>query len=155
MADTRIQLEVEDWVRRNWMQKQFGTRFSRERVRLHPGGVFDFDAVSDDGSIIATISTSGSRTAGGKNAVGKMLKLNSDMLYLTMAVGTKRRIVVLTEEDMYKKCMEVKHAGRTPGEIELVCAKLPVQLRERLVYARQLASKEISVNAGADWTTGD
>jgi len=36
------------------------------------GGVFDFDAVSDDGKIVASISTSGSKTATGKYAVGKM-----------------------------------------------------------------------------------
>jgi hypothetical protein len=103
MADTRVQLEVEDWVRRNWMGPQYGTSFSRERLRLRSGGVFDFDAVSLDQSIVATISTSGSKTAGGKYAVGKMLKLRSDMLFLTM-VNAKRRIMVLTERDMCDQC---------------------------------------------------
>jgi len=42
------------------------------RVRLSSGGVFDFDAVSEDHSVVATISTSGAKTAGGKYAVGKM-----------------------------------------------------------------------------------
>jgi hypothetical protein len=40
MADTRMQLEVEDWVRREWMPGKFGQPFFRERVRLSPGGVF-------------------------------------------------------------------------------------------------------------------
>src|SRR5579863_10589179 len=105
MADARIQLEVEDWVRRNWMPTQYGTKFSRERLPLRSGGVFDFDAVSDDRSIVATISTSGSKTSGGKHAVGKILKLRSDMLFLTM-VNAKRRIVILTEHDMYKQCLK-------------------------------------------------
>src|SRR3981081_4515175 len=78
MADTRIQLEVEDWVRRNWMAPTFGMKFSRERLSLRSGGVFDFDAVNEDHSVVATISTSGSKTSGGKNAVGKILKLRSD-----------------------------------------------------------------------------
>lgn len=91
MADTRIQLEVEDWVRRNWLKAQFGMPFFRERRLLRSGGVFDFDAVSEDNSIVATISTSGSKTATGKYAVGKILKLRSDMLFLTM-VETKRRL---------------------------------------------------------------
>ena len=83
MADTRIQLEVEDWVRRNWMASHFGMKFSRERLPIRSGGVFDFDAVSEDRSVVATISTSGSKTSGGKHAVGKILKLRSDMLFLT------------------------------------------------------------------------
>ena len=61
MADTRIQLEVEDWVRRNWLAARYGEAFSRERMKLVTGGVFDFDAVSQDGGTVACISTSGSR----------------------------------------------------------------------------------------------
>jgi hypothetical protein len=56
MADTRVQIEVEDWVGRNWMLQHFGVKFSRERLPLESGGVFDFDAVSEDHSIVATIS---------------------------------------------------------------------------------------------------
>src|SRR5258708_16047531 len=110
MADTRIQLEVEDWVRRNWMPTQFGAKFSRERLRLRSGGVFDFDAVSEDHSIVATISTSGSKTAAGKNAVGKMLKLRSHMLFLTM-VEAKRRLIILTEKDMCDQCEKEFESG--------------------------------------------
>lgn len=53
--------------------------------------------------MVATISTSGSKTSGGKHAVGKILKIRSDMLFLTM-IEEKRRLVVLTERDMYDQC---------------------------------------------------
>lgn len=141
MADTRIQLEVEDWVRRHWMAPHFGMKFSRERLRLRSGGVFDFDAVSEDHSVVATISTSGSKTAGGKNAVGKMLKLRSDMLFLTM-VEAKRRIIILTERDMCDQCEREVAGGRVPAEIEFACAVIPDELRVRLVAARLKASGE-------------
>jgi len=64
MADTHVQLEAEDWVRRNWMAAQFGTKFSRERLPLRSGGVFDFDAVNEDRSTVATILTSGAKASG-------------------------------------------------------------------------------------------
>jgi hypothetical protein len=143
MADTRIQLDVEDWVRRNWMQDQYGCRFSRERLPLLSGGVFDFDAVSDDRLIVAAISTSGSKTSSGKNAVGKLFKLRSDMLFLTL-VQAKRRIIVLTERDMCDQCDKEYSAGRVPREIEFVCATIPDELRARLVLARSRASSELS-----------
>lgn len=149
MADTRIQLEVEDWVRRNWMASNFGARFSRERLPLRSGGVFAFDAVSEDHSIVATISTSGSKTSGGKHAVGKILKLRSDMLFLTM-VEAKRRIVVLTERDMCDQCEKERAGGRVPPEIEFVCAIIPEPLRARLVTARLNASGESSGKLVAD-----
>jgi hypothetical protein len=141
MADTRIQLEVEDWVRRNWMASHFGMKFSRERLVLRSGGVFDFDAVSEDHSVVATISTGGSKTFSGKYAVGKMLKLRSDMLFLTMVQAT-RRLIILTEHDMVVQCEKEAAGGRVPPEIEFACAIIPEELRVRLVEARLKASGE-------------
>jgi hypothetical protein len=40
MADTRVQLEVEDWVREHWMQQQFGQNFYRNRLKLSSGGFY-------------------------------------------------------------------------------------------------------------------
>src|SRR5258708_3885581 len=146
MADTRVQLEVEDWVRRHWMAPHFSMKFSRERLPLRSGGVFDFDAVSEDQSVVATISTSGAKTSGGKNAVGKILKLRSDILFLTM-VQAKRRIVILTERDMCDQCEKEAAGGRVPPEIEFVCAIIPDELRVRLVTARLKASGESRGNS--------
>jgi len=146
MADTRIQIEVEDWVRRNWMPSQYETNFFRERLPLRSGGVFDFDAVSEDRSIVATISTSGAKTSGGKHAVGKILKLRSDMLFLTM-VEAKRRIIVLTERDMCDQCEKEAAGGRVPPEIEFVCAIILDDLRSRLITSRLRASEESSGKA--------
>lgn len=143
MADTRVQIEVEDWVRRHWMPREVGQNFYRERVKLSSGGVFDFDAVSEGHETVATISTSGSRTASGKHAVGKLLKIRSDMLFLLLA-NAKRRIVVLTERDMYERCVQERAAGRVPSSIEFVHVKIPADLQEQLRGSRQAASEEVS-----------
>jgi hypothetical protein len=149
MADTRIQIEVEDWVRRNWMPAHFGKKFFRERLKVRSGGVFDFDAVSEDCSIVGTISTSGSKTSGMKNAVGKILKLRSDMLFLTM-VEAERRVIVLTEQDMFDQCKKESAGGRVPPEIEFVCAEIPDELRARLIAARLKASGERQAESRSD-----
>jgi hypothetical protein len=141
MADTRVQIEVEDWVRQHWMPTNYGMSFYRERLKIRSGGVFDFDAVSGDKSIVATVSTSGAKTSSGKHAVGKILKIRSDMLFLTM-VDASRRVVVLTEHDMYEQCLRETGGGRVPPEIEFVYAPLPDELNKRLVAARQKASVE-------------
>lgn len=141
MADTRVQLEVEDWVRQQWMPQHFGMNFYRERLKVRSGGVFDFDAVSADKSIVATISTSGAKTSGGNYAVGKILKIRSDMLFLTM-VDAKRRIVVLTERDMYDQCLKEAQGGRVPPEIEFAFAPLCDEINARLMAARQACSTE-------------
>ena len=102
--------------------------------------------MSEDESIVATISTSGSKTAGGKHAVGKILKLRSDMLFLTM-VKAQRRVIVLTEQDMCDQCEKEARGGRVPNEIEFVCIPLPNDLRAKLIEARLKASREFSINS--------
>ena len=147
MADTRVQLEVEDWVRREWMPHKLGQQFSRERVRLSSGGVCDFDAVSSDRRIVAAISTSGAVTAGGKHAVGKLLKIRSDMFFLLLAEA-ERRIVVLTEKDMYERCIKEVQGGRVPSSIEFVRAEIPLELEARLQISRGTASDEVLPRRG-------
>ena len=68
---------------------------------MSSGGVFGFDAVGDDESLVATISTSSSTTGSGKHEVGELMKLRSDMLFLLLAVP-KRALIVLTEKDIYE-----------------------------------------------------
>jgi hypothetical protein len=143
MADTRCQLECEDWVRLNFLPAKFGQPFYRERLRLSSGGVFDFDAVSADQQIAATISTSGATTASGKHAVGKVMKLRSDMLSLLLAARPKS-LMVLTEEDMYRLCLKERQGGRVPTEIDFLYAELPAELAQRLRDARRASSAEVS-----------
>lgn len=148
MADTPVQLEVEDWVRTAWMPSTFGQRFRRERLPLRSGGNFDFDAVSEGDKIIATISTSSSLTSGGKHGVGKMMKLRSDMLFLIMTQA-ERRLVVLTEMDMHERCLAEAAGGRVPPEVEFVLAQIPGALRERLVVTKAESSAEVAPRGDA------
>ena len=101
MADTSVQVMVEGWVRREWLPHRYGQPFSRGRVDLSSGGVFEFDAVSADGTIIANISTSGLKTATGNYGSGKVQKVRSDIFFLLLAKAA-RKVVLLTEPDMYQ-----------------------------------------------------
>ena len=50
--------------------RKYNQKFRRERLLLSPRGIFDFDAVSSDNSIMANISTSSDLTSGGKSTAG-------------------------------------------------------------------------------------
>jgi hypothetical protein len=149
MADTRVQLEVETWIRQEWMSENFGQKFSKESTKLTSGGAFEFDAVSEDRKIVAVISTGGAKTATGKSAAGKIRKIRSDMFFLLLA-DTERRIVVLTEQDMFSRWEEEKDNGRVPPEIEFCLVEIPPELRERLQRARMQASNEVSPGPESD-----
>ena len=145
MADSRVQLEVENWIRKEWMQGRFGQEFVKDKVELSAGGSFQFDAVSEDRSIIATISTSNARTRTGKMGAGKKQKIRADMFFLLLAKDVQRRLVILTESDMHEEMVKEKDKrGRVPASIELFHANLPSHLVQLLDTAKAVASKEVS-----------
>ena len=143
MTDTRTQRAVEDWVRREWMPKRYGQSFSERSLTLSSGGVFDFDAVSADGKIVANVSTSGAKTASGKGGTGKMMKVRSDIYFLLLA-RAERRLVLLTEHDMYERWLTEVKNGRVPESIELAHVKIPRKLDQKLISSRKKASLEVT-----------
>jgi hypothetical protein len=124
------------------MPKKLGRVFHRDRVRLSPGGVFEFDAVSDDGKTIATISTTDAKTASGRVATGKLTKIRSDMYFLLLVPDVDRRIVILTEKGMFDLCTKEQENGRVHRLIEFVHAEIPDNLRSKLRMSREAAAKE-------------
>lgn len=143
MADTSVQKEVEGWIRLNWLPDNLRHNFFSEKLPLTSGGVFDFDAVSEDKTIAISISTSGTRTARGKSGSGKILKIRSDMFFLLLC-NVKQRIVALTEKDMYEWWLKERERGRVPESIEFILVDIPEDLRRRLVSARSRSSGEVS-----------
>ncbi|MCJ7791846.1 MAG: hypothetical protein MUP49_05520 [Dehalococcoidia bacterium] len=88
-------------------------------------GFVEFDAVSADDTIAANISTSSGITSGGKYPSAKIQKLRADMLFLLMTKAEKK-LIVLTEKDMYELCLKEEAKGRVPKEIEFLHAELDV-----------------------------
>ncbi len=125
------------------MLARYGQRFSRERIPLTSGGVFDFDAVSADHKTVAVISTSGSKTASGNPGVGKMNKIRSDIYFLLLA-SAERKLVLLTEQDMYARWVKEVENGRVPSSIEFVRVEIPTDLDLKLRASRQEASREVT-----------
>ena len=65
------------------------------------------------------------------------------MLFLLMTQAEKR-LIVLTEKDMYELCIREKSSGRIPLEIEFLHAELPADLVKSLRAAKLVASKEVT-----------
>lgn len=154
MADSKIQKQVEKWIREQWLPTQFRCTFRETNVKLVPGGSFKFDAVSDDDKIVALISTSRSRTSTGNKARGQINKLRADILFLTMLSKKKERVLIFSERDLYEEIeREQKNARRLPKGIKLMHVVLPEKLDFKLAIARERASKEMSSSKRKPKTT--
>lgn len=144
MANTKAQVMAEHWVVEEYLPKQFNQRFEGKLIPLLWGGKFRYDAVSEDGTIIANISTSGAKTANGKQSIGKYHKIKSDTLYLIHANGATKRLLIFTEEDMQKHFIREKESGRFPPGVDLLYVPLPDTLKNQVKIARFLASQEVT-----------
>jgi hypothetical protein len=143
MANTRVQHEVEEWIRTEFLPGVYDQGFSKKNLQLRPGGIFEFDAVSEDGRIAASISTASSRTSSGKLASGTMNKIRSDMLFLTM-VEVRKPLLVFTQADLLEYWKEQSIRGRAPTSIEYRLARVLGDLGKRLAQAKGAASREMS-----------
>lgn len=144
MADTRVQKKAEGWVLNEFLPSLYGMPFANRKVLLNWGGRFDFDAVSQDGTVVGNISTSSAITASAKLAVGKIQKIKSDTLYLLYAQGASRRLLIFTESDMYRHFEKEVRNGRFPKGVKLIHAPLPTTLQREIETARRVASDETS-----------
>lgn len=142
MADTRVQLEVAGWLRSNWLPQRFGQKFTQRKYSLTSGGEFSFDAISADGRVVVTISTSEARTAGGRRGSGKLQKTRADALFLLLS-GAESQVLVFTEPDMFELCLQEQEKGRLPQHLQLLHAVLPPDLQAKLSLARKASSDEV------------
>ena len=135
MADTRAQNSVADWIRSEWMLTRYRECFSPKKVPLTSGGVFNFNAVSSNGRIVANISTSGPKTATGKHAAGKIMKVRSD-IYFLLLTNAERTLILLTDQDMHTWWLNEAENGRVPGSIEFIHVPIPADFDHMLQDSR-------------------
>jgi hypothetical protein len=143
MADTRVQLEIAQWICVDFLPKEFpGHHFSSAKVQLTSGGIHEFNAVSYNREIIVNITTSDARTASGKLAVGKLTKVRADMFFLMMT-NAHSKVLAFTQKSMYELCQRERELGRVPEAIKLMLVSLPEDLEERLAATKRKASNEV------------
>jgi len=143
MADTSVQREVENWVRDQWLPEKFAQQFHKRKCKLDSGGDFEFDAVSQDSTIVALISTSRYKTARGKHGSGKVQKIRADINFLQQAQADQH-ILLLTEPDMLEFFQKERAKGRVSQSIHIALVSLPESLSASLKQARDEASREVS-----------
>lgn len=137
-------LEVERWIRSEWLFQKFRRKFHKKNLLLKPGGRFEFDAVSADGEIIAVISTSAAKTNAGNAGSAKRQKIYHDIYFLLQAKGCFRRIAIFSEECMYKHFIgERDQRKKVPVGIEFFYAdNIPSDLRAALEAARKKSKQQ-------------
>ena len=118
-----------------------GHEFKETSVTLKWGRVHKFDAVSEDGSIVAEILSNGAKTRGGKENTGGVRKAEGDLLRFHGINDQTIKIMVFTDAD-FLELINRRTAGLGIERLERVHCKLPAKLESLLQETRKNSSNE-------------
>lgn len=142
MADTtKIKTEIEPYVR-SWLSTQFtGHVFKEKSLHLTSGGNYIFDAVAEDGSIVAAILCNRAVTRTGRENTGGVRKALTEVGYLKIIPASVRKLMVFTDDAF---CQLIRRRASRLGteSIQMVVCKLPPNLETLLGGILDKASRE-------------
>ena len=123
MADTtKIKTVIEPYVR-DWLAKQFpGHMFEERPVQLKSGGSYIFDAVSEDGSIVAAILSNRAVTRTGRENTGGVRKALTELSYLKVVPADTEKVMVFTNDRFCQACTAPSNkAGKGTNQNDSLC----------------------------------
>ena len=138
MVDTKAQVEAEKWIREEYLPKKYGQSFRQKNLDLQSRTQSKFDAVSDDGEIVAMICTSPGFTSGGKVDTDELMRVRSDALRFLMLEATpQKRLMIFIDQSMIDLVKDERKKGRFPKELEILKVKLPADLAARVAGSKE------------------
>jgi hypothetical protein len=143
MAETKAQDEAVKWIREVYLPKKFGQPFSENSLELQSRALAKFDAVSEDGEIVAAISMRVGFSAGGRKNQDDLNKTRSDALrFLMLNYIPKERLMIFTEQSMIDVVKDEKKGDRFPKALKIVKVKLPADIQARVEEEQSTGSEE-------------
>ncbi len=142
MADTTYLRRVVETYVREQLTREFAQPFSAAFLALMPGGRHEFDAVSRDRLVVASVKSTSGLTAGGRNPAGKIKDCVAELYYLSLVEAPIRRLILTTPAffDIF--------GGATFGAIakgiDVVCMPLPAEMQREVDKVVAMASREVS-----------
>lgn len=132
---------VEDHVRAQ-LRERHGQEFSPVVLPLRTGGRHEFDAVSADRSIVASVKAASGLTAGGRFPSGKVNTCLAELYYLSL-VDAPTRMLVLTTPAFHKLFMK-RIAGALAGGLTVECLSLPMDMQREVDTVVAVAAREVT-----------
>lgn len=126
---------VEDHVR-DVLSDRYETVFTKQVLRLQPGGYHEFHAVSDNRRIVASIKTA----SGGRHPAGNVLNCVAELYFLSMVRASKRLLVLTSPE--FRQLFVGAMADKIANGIEVVHVPLPAEIQSRVAAVQQSGSDE-------------
>ncbi|HTY39306.1 MAG TPA: hypothetical protein VMH23_19475 [Bacteroidota bacterium] len=129
MDEKHAHADAVNWIREVYLPKKYKQSFHEKKLELQSKARVNFDAVSEDGEIVATISTCTGYTTGGRKNEDDLQKTRSDALhFLMLDTIPKERLMIFSEQSMIDLVKDEKKRDRFPLALKIVKVKLPPEL---------------------------
>ena len=148
MANTTYLKKTVEPYLLEWTRKQIGVPLVKKRVVVGPDSEgrpvsFEFDGVSEDGTVGVCISASTSYKT------GQMRKFFMEATLLNRVPQFKRRIMVFVEPQMWESFRNQCDGLVDLKSIEpLICTDLPPEMRAGIVQVYAASAREVGDKAG-------
>ncbi len=148
MADTSYLKKVVEPYLLSWTSKEIHVALAKKRVVVGPDSEgqpvsFEFDGVSEDGTVGVCISASTSYKT------GQMRKFFRDATLLNRVQGFRRRIMVFIKPYMWKSFKQQCDGLVDLKNIEpMVCADLPQKMKAKIAEVYAVSASEVGDKAG-------
>jgi hypothetical protein len=130
---------------RSRLAEQYGQGFDAAVLPLAPGGRHEFDAVSRDHRIVASVKANSGLTSGGNHPTGKVATCLNEVYFLTL-VDAGERLLVLTNPAFHEIFTRAT-AGQIAHEVRVVLLSLPRGMQRTVDGVTARASREMSPEA--------
>ena len=139
--------QIEPFIRKELGKSYPGHTFTEKALPLRKKkdgnyGVYNFDAVSEDNSIVASIKSHSWLTSGGNVPSGKIGMIYQSLYFLSL-VDAKTKLLILTDREAYKGFLTVSD-GKVAEDIEIKFYPLPPKLELSIKKWSQKVSQEMS-----------
>lgn len=142
MADSHfIKALIEPAMRQSLAKLCGGIDFRQRKMQIRWNGEgtgsFEFDAVSEDGTVIASLSTARNLKSSQRH------KLMRDATFMWLVPNVERRILAVVEPVVADALAVELRCGRLPPNTEILIVELAPEARQELERFREIAINEV------------
>jgi len=144
---TELKTLVEPFIRKELERNYCGHTFAEKALPLRRKkdgnyAVHNFDAVSEDNSIVASIKSHSWLTSSGKRPAGKIGEIYESLYFLSL-VNAKTKLLILTDREAYNGFLAVSN-GKIGEGIDIKLYPLTPELQLLVEDIHRKASQEMS-----------
>ena len=139
---TRVEDEVREWLERKFKKSFISKRLAIGTKSKKEAATREFDAVSDDGSIVASIKSNSWTTSGGNIPSAKVNIFYTELYFFGLLKDKPKKLFIFTNKATLEGFKNTSD-GKRPKDVELIHVPLAKNTKRVVARVNRKASQEM------------